>query len=167
MGPAGAQPSLALRRGKPGENAPNDYSCFEPLNRGGGGLIRHGWDLFPLTPSSAEATAGRPALSPRERENDRQSQSYPMLPLVGGFTVHGKGKGSAGSRPIGRSCEPDGGRQHSSEPRHRGCYKHWVMTHGGRTTLQGSTPCESGVAAATAGLPPHSKTLREFRQANP
>jgi hypothetical protein len=40
---------------------------------------------FPLTPSSAEATAGRPALSPRERENNRQSQRKPMMTADGGW----------------------------------------------------------------------------------
>ena len=26
-------------------------SCIEPLNRGGGAVIRHGWHLFPITPA--------------------------------------------------------------------------------------------------------------------
>ena len=95
------------------------FTRMARMNRGGGGLIRHGWGLFPLTPSFAKAPtyakalrrtgrrAGRP--SPWERENGRQSQSKPMFPVVGGLTVQGQPKavetaGLAGGFP----CAPTG-----------------------------------------------------------
>jgi hypothetical protein len=53
----------------------------EPLNRGGGEVFRQGWQRFPLSP----------ALSPGE--TGRQSQSYPVIPAVGSFTVLGQAGG--------------------------------------------------------------------------
>jgi hypothetical protein len=63
-----------------GRERPENISRIAPMNRGGRTMIRHGWHLFPLTP----------ALSPGERENCRQSQSYSMIPAAGGATVHGE-----------------------------------------------------------------------------
>ena len=66
-----------------GERTPRNYyahGTHEPRRRDD---VPQAWHLFPLTPSFAEATAGRPALSLGERENRRQSQSDQIVPVVG------------------------------------------------------------------------------------
>jgi cbb3-type cytochrome oxidase maturation protein len=47
-------------------------------------------------PTRLAVVPPHPGPLPRERENRRQSQSYPMIPAAGGSTVQGEGRGEGG-----------------------------------------------------------------------
>jgi len=126
-----------------------------PMIRGGGTLNMNHWLPFPLTP----------ALSLGERGNGRQSQSQPMIPAVGRFTVHGR---MVASWRVIRWGQPPGGRwpkrQRAGALQDAARDKMNVPTYDGsrdRTRTRRSNLSSGRGLEVTHGLPPADVSVPE------